>query len=166
MSKHFLLLFLPLILSNVIHMVVVKFDYLPSLKIPLHARLFGKNKTYRGFFVASILNSLFFVGVLRLYGPSTSLDFIFGALIGFTYMAFELPNSYFKRRMGIRPGESSQGPLTIIMDKTDSALGVTLTYCLLIHLTVSHFAQLFLSAFIIHSLFSFLLVKVRIKERF
>lgn len=159
MSNHFLLLFLPLILSNIIHMIVVKNDWLQGLKLPLSTKLFGANKTYRGFVVVPVLNSLF-------YGILKQNDFLSGALIGLAYMVFELPNSYIKRKFGIAPGQNSSGPATYIMDKCDSSLGVTLVYSYLNGLSVMNFLILFLTAFFTHVSFSYLLVKIRIKERF
>ncbi len=161
--NHFIHLFIPLIISNSLHMVVVKKDAFSFLKIPLSTPLFGVNKTWRGFFFVIFMNALF-------YSVCTHLSFdqfLIGGMLGFSYMLFELPNSYLKRRAGIMPGEASSRKLfTFVMDKSDSALGVTLCYCLLMRLSTTDFLVLFLSAFSIHTLCSLLLVKVRIKEKF
>lgn len=162
LSNHFLALYIPLIISNVLHMIVVKRDLFPNLKTPLNQKLFGKNKTLRGFLFVTVVTALAFIAI----NGVSSKHLFFGALLGFTYMLFELPNSFAKRRMGIKEGEASSSKMvSFIIDKSDSAFGVSFVYCLLYGLTFFDFIQLFLFAFFIHSFFSFLLLKLSIKEK-
>ena len=49
---------IPLIISNVLHMVLVKKNGLPSLSIPINSIWFGPNKTLRGFVFVTIVNGI------------------------------------------------------------------------------------------------------------
>ncbi|MBC8145714.1 MAG: hypothetical protein H7X80_09010, partial [bacterium] len=90
MLYHINRLILPLIISNIIHMVVIKKGWLPSLAVPISTPLFGANKTWRGFIVLPILNG-FMTAMLSLGDPFAS-SLLLGAALGFVYMLFELPN--------------------------------------------------------------------------
>jgi CDP-diacylglycerol--serine O-phosphatidyltransferase len=48
---------------------------------------------------------------------------------------FELPNSFLKRRMGAEPGETPRrlGPLFVVLDQSDSAMGVAVMCYLVLH---------------------------------
>lgn len=93
-----------------------------------------------------------------------------GAAYGLFYMVFELPNSWIKRRLGIAPGEQSLRYKWIftLMDKTDSALGVSLIF----GFTVAHQFNLqlagvfFICAALLHFMVSGLLVISKIKKSF
>jgi CDP-diacylglycerol--serine O-phosphatidyltransferase len=133
-----LTLILPLLVGGVLHMLVVRFDWLRMLKIPLHERSMGANKTWRGIVVMPILTVL---GVMlaRLLDQHWQLELLthaqtwsLGLALGLGYVIPELPNSWMKRRMGIRPGESSSRYpwLFGFIDQTDSAFGCLLVYAL------------------------------------
>ena len=51
---------IPLIISNILHMIVVKKKWLSILNYPINDGWFGKNKTYLGFFVLPLLNALLY----------------------------------------------------------------------------------------------------------
>lgn len=169
MVKHLLILFLPLILSNTIHMVVVKLDLFSVLKTPLSRVAFGKNKTFRGFLIVPFLNGilvLFFSQLLQLSNPL--LQFFAGFLIGLVYLLAELPNSFLKRKLGIPAGGSSESNkiLFSLLDKCDSTIGVNLAYFFLYSISLSEMFALFLLSLFVHSFFSWLLVKLSIKKSF
>lgn len=166
MLHHLKILLFPLIFSNIIHMVLVKYDVLPFLKIPVSTRLFGQNKTWRGFILLAFLNGVitpFFAQDI----PAVEAFFL-GAALGLAYMVSELPNSFFKRKMGIGPGESpSKNKLFFsLLDKTDSAFGTTLAYFLIRDIPLAEAAELFLIGSAAHILFSFFLVSLKIKKSF
>lgn len=167
MQEHILTLYLPLIISNILHMFVVKHDYLRFLKIPLSIKAFGKNKTYRGFVFVTLLNGFILYICTKVFQIElTTNAFFFGLVLGLTYILFELPNSFLKRRLGIAPGEKSKKfkLLFIFLDRCDSAFGVSLVYSLLAHIEFSEFIMLFALAFAFHFFFSFLLYQLGIKE--
>ncbi len=119
-------------------MLVVRFDHFSFLKIPIHLQALGANKTWRGLIVMPLLT------VLGMW-PAEVLDGIWntgllvghsmlalGLALGLGYVISELPNSYVKRRMGIKPGETSDRYpwLFSFLDQTDSAVGCIIVYAL------------------------------------
>jgi hypothetical protein len=162
-------LYIPLIISNIVHMVIVKANYLSVLRKPINTKLFGANKTYRGLLVICILNALLQLGLNSfLYQTWAFADFGLGMVLGLAYILSELPNSFVKRRMGIPAGgKAHQGKLLfMIMDKSDSALGVSLTFVLIKNLAIFEFFKLFFIAFILHTFISVIFVRARLKESF
>ncbi|MBL7715797.1 MAG: hypothetical protein JNL01_10050 [Bdellovibrionales bacterium] len=170
MSKHFILTYLPLLLTNVLHMWMVKWDWLSPLKIPVNERLFGKNKTWRGIFLVAILNLLFFSAVALAFGYWNELSPeapVLGLSLGLAYSLSELPNSFLKRRLGIAPGQKSGPGLSwsVFSDRADSALGVCWVYCWMMNLDVTTGAILFFPALLVHLFFSAVLVALKVKEQ-
>jgi hypothetical protein len=159
---NFLHLFLPLVISNILHMAVVKYNLFSWIKIPVNVWAFGRNKTYRGFVVIPLFNSCFHY----LLNGKTSQALLHGALYGLAYTICELPNSFIKRRMKINSGERSEkhGTLQFIMDKTDSALGVAFMNVLLCGGTFELFLVTFLLASGIHMSLSLVIYKIGLKE--
>ena len=192
---HFILIIgglIPLIVSNVLHMVLVKKNGLTSLCIPLNSTLFGPNKTLRGFLFVPFVNGILYLvvnwpGGWLLSGLSPEyylqqeinigdINFLnlllmqasIGAVYGLFYMLFELPNSWIKRRMGIASGESSTRFrwFFTLLDKTDSAIGVSLFFGFLNDFNIEMMLQFFLCASSLHFGISGLLVLSKIKKSF
>lgn len=183
---------IPLIVSNVLHMVLVKKNGLSSLCIPLNSTLFGPNKTLRGFLFVPFVNGILYLvvnwpGGWLLSGLSSEyylqqeinigdINFLnlllmqvsIGAVYGLFYMLFELPNSWIKRRMGIASGESSTRFrwFFTLLDKTDSAIGVSLFFGFLNDFNIEMMLQFFLCASSLHFGISGLLVLSKIKKSF
>ena len=183
---------IPLIVSNVLHMVLVKKNGLSSLCIPLNSTLFGPNKTLRGFLFVPFVNGILYLvvnwpGGWLLSGLSPEyylqqeinigdINFLnllllqasIGAVYGLFYMLFELPNSWIKRRMGIASGESSTRFrwFFTLLDKTDSAIGVSLFFGFLNDFNIEMMLQFFLCASSLHFGISGLLVLSKIKKSF
>jgi len=89
--------------------------------------LFGKNKTYRGFFFGTLLGILIFYIQVRLYSFAqeyTFFDytkvnwFLIGFLLSFGALLGDLIESFFKRRVGIESGKE-----WIPFDQIDWILG-------------------------------------------
>ena len=123
---NFYVSFLPVIFAGILNMVVVKLPILKFLKKPMDnnivlkdgKRLFGENKTWKGCFsmiLLSILvtimwglickgslflqeNNLFYIN----YENTIIYNVLIGLLLGLIYIVFELPNSFIKRRIGIK----------------------------------------------------------------
>ena len=144
---------LPVILGGITHVIAIKKNILPSLtrlrldgglKLRGHD-LFGANKTVRGA-VVMVVATLFWTGVLDGLQAQLSLDddlryvsidqlgtIGLGLLLGGTYIAGELPNSFVKRQLNIQPGESASGPLRglfWLVDQVDSAVAILAVLCL------------------------------------
>ena len=100
-------------------------------------RVFGANKTLRGFVVMVPATSLIFVLLARLVGDPAAAGLWplsaggyarLGALAGLGFMAGELPNSFVKRQLGIGPGESAHrrwlAAIQFLFDRIDSGTGM------------------------------------------
>jgi len=119
-------------------MTPVFFRKVKFLDIPISKKLFGKNKTYRGFFfgiIASILIVLFqkIVYQFSFFQSISFLDYssvnilLLGFLLGFGALFGDLVKSFFKRRLNIEPGKSFP-----IFDQIDFVLGIVVfTYWML-----------------------------------
>jgi len=166
--RHSAVVILPLIVSNSIHMVVVKRNLFPLAASPLWSRGFGKNKTWRGLLFVPVSNALVLTLIAPLIPSGVEMPAILGFALGLAYMVFELPNSFVKRRLGLAPGEN-QGKYKVafsIVDKMDSAVGVVLAYLLLGHATWQIALWLLLIASMAHVGVSALLVTLKIKSAF
>lgn len=148
-----LLIILPVVLAGVSNMVYMKLRVHERLRVPMDggrrwkdgARLFGDNKTWKGFLGMIAFTALWlglFETLADAFGPVARIapfpfeswhfpwsGWLFGAWWGFGYVLFELPNSFVKRRMGIAPGENAsgvRGALFTTLDQADSVIGCTL----------------------------------------
>lgn len=166
--QHICIVLVPLIFSNVLHMIVIKKDAFQWLKHPISKKLFGTNKTWRGFVFVSFINAFLLYSINFVFDLKLVDAFFVGFILGFAYMLFELPNSFMKRKLGIQSGAqaNSNKILFSLLDKMDSALGVNLIYFLLGHITYQNAILLFMCSSIIHILISQLLVKLNIKKSF
>ena len=140
------------ILAGIVNSIFCKVNILNSLKIPIDLnknfidskRIFGDNKTWKGFLGYIILNILFSI-IFGFIWKISNLEYlnyfyinhentfiyniIIGFLLGFFYALFELPNSFIKRRLDIKPGKTQSGPqkvFFIILDQADSIFGMAL----------------------------------------
>ncbi|MFK7923626.1 MAG: hypothetical protein AB8H47_16835 [Bacteroidia bacterium] len=165
MHAYFGFILLAMILSNIGHILLVKKNAFPNLAVPIASSLFGTNKTWRGFIVLICLNA-FASWTLNLgFGYFGDIEALWiGGLLGFAYMISELPNSWLKRRQGIQSGQTPGW--FVILDKTDSSFGVSLTSAILFDLSLWQTLVLFLLGSATHVFFSWVLVKVGIKKRF
>ncbi len=129
---------IPAIIGGSLHMLAVSKNWMSFLKIPVSEKLFGSNKTIRGFVLMmlfSVIGALILHGIIKLWSPDNlTVDilampfWLLGIVQGFGYALFELPNSFMKRRLGIQPGESPKRfkVLFVLMDQLDSGIGVAL----------------------------------------
>jgi hypothetical protein len=170
----FLLVFVPVLGSFVLHTPVLRHDLFPTLRRPLDGgatfrgrRLFGDNKTWRGLLAMWLGVLLAALLLSRLPGYWTRLPLEiqqagalrFGALLGLGTVLAELPNSFLKRQLDIPPGSRRlSGPtvLLVILDQGDFVLGIWLT---LAPIWVMSPAQALLAFLVVagaHQLFNFL----------
>lgn len=168
---HIFLFFIPLILGNVFHMIIVKFNCFSEIAYPISYKMFGKNKTYRGIIVLPILTGLFALLLSYGFGPfqsSLSDDAFVGFGLGLSYILSELPNSYMKRRLGIANGDQSEKYkyLQYFTDKADSILGVLVFYFIAVGVSFNTVLILFGISMCLHIGMSQLLVLLKIKKTF
>ena len=108
-------------------------------------RLFGANKTWKGFFgmivwgaLAQLLWGLLLKSIPNLeklhlvyafYENTVLFNLVLGALLGLAYVLFELPNSFTKRPLEIREGKTAENGwkwIFIWIDQIDSLIGCIL----------------------------------------
>ena len=168
-----LLLLIPLIFSGVLHMAVVTGDLLKFLKIPINEKTFGKNKTYRGFFVMPILTipgvylSQILENTLSLnIGFAEENMIILGILLGIFYCLFELPNSYYKRKKGIAPGKMAKEDALkhAIIDQADSGFGLIIIYYLMLKVHIYHLILFLFLGTVVHLVLNYLLFKIGLRK--
>ena len=155
-------------------MIIVKKDILSYLKKPIHQRWFGSNKTWRGFFVMPLAT---WPGVIlaqsceRVLDLSTPLflthsSFVLAVVLGFAYCLAELPNSYLKRRLGIKEGQTSEKnkALFIILDQADSATGCLIAYKLVLSISWPVFWATIIIGMGIHFVINLLLYFLKLRK--
>ena len=144
-------------------------------------RLFGDNKRVCGFMVlppaagvtfmilGGVLNLLPEVVVQGLWPLSPWQYAGLGLLCGLAFMLAELPNSFFKRQLGIAPGQSPERsllrPLTLIVDRYDSVLGVLLVASVLVPVPAATWFWVLVLGPLIHAVFSLVMHTLGIKAR-
>ena len=165
---HVLIVLVPLILASILHMLAVKEDWLKVSRIPIWRAGFGENKTWRGIIFVPSANALCLLFISSIFQLHLAHPFLLGHILGLSYLLFELPNSFLKRKAGIKAGghHSDHKYLFYLLDKTDSSFGVTLTYFLVAGITLKMALALFLINSTAHAVIAFVLVKLRIKATF
>ena len=169
-----MLLALPLVFGGILHMIVVKMDILSYFKKPIHHRWFGANKTWRGFLIMPLAT---WPGVVAAQNLELLLDlsspllilhssFILAVVLGFAYCLAELPNSFLKRRLGIKEGTTSERHkiFFIILDQADSAFGCLIAYKLLLPISWPVFWGTIFIGTAIHLFFNVLLYSLKIRK--
>jgi CDP-2,3-bis-(O-geranylgeranyl)-sn-glycerol synthase len=106
-------------------------------------RVFGANKTIRGFVVMVPAAALAFALVAALIGNPAGAGLwplsipgyaLLGACAGLGFMAGELPNSFVKRQLDVGPGDRARSPvnaaLQFLIDRIDSGVGMLIAVSL------------------------------------
>ena len=151
---------MPVILAGIANMIFCKSSLLDSVNQPIDAgrllgdgrRLFGANKTWKGFWgmvvwglLAQLIWSFFLARqpdleklhlIYAHYPNKLATNFPLGILLGLAYVVFEFPNSYLKRRLDISPGKTAKDAWKypfILLDQIDSLIGILLV----LHLYIS-----------------------------
>jgi hypothetical protein len=126
----------PVVVAAIAHLVVLRFKWLDSLRIPLDAgaswrgrRVFGDNKTVRGAVVmigisilVAMLQRAFRLPSLEYFDYSQANMPLIGMLLGLGFVLGELPNSFVKRQLGVSPGAHG-GVWHTLADQLDSVVG-------------------------------------------
>lgn len=166
--KHCLVIGVPLIISNVLHMVLVKKKALSSLAIPIARSWFGENKTWRGFVFMTITNAVILFLCDWAFNFEVENPVLLGAVFGLLYLVFELPNSYVKRKIGIGAGDTHKRYKYFFwwLDKSDSTAGLSFTYFLMGRVSITDAVLIYLILCLTHIVTSIILVSVKIKKSF
>ncbi|HVF40752.1 MAG TPA: CDP-archaeol synthase [Gemmatimonadaceae bacterium] len=159
-----------------------------SLQIPVDGglhfrgrRLFGANKTVRGFVVMPPAAAISFcsLGMLldatsaelrdSLWPVSNSALTLLGACAGLGFMLGELPNSFVKRQLGIPPGQPAKGSIATLLsfaaDRLDSILGMLIAISIVAPTPWMTWVYVIVLGPGIHLCFSVLLYRLGVKVR-
>ena len=141
-------------------------------------RLFGENKTRRGFVVMVPASAASFALLALLAGHPATLGLwplsipgyaLAGAIAGFGFMAGELPNSLVKRQLDIPPGGVARGRLAsashFALDRVDSGIGMLLALSLLVTVPWRTVAVVLLVGPFLHWTFSVVMFRLGLKPR-
>lgn len=139
-------------------------------------RIFGDNKTLRGFLVMVPASALAFAALGGTAPPSMGLWPLsplayaaLGALAGFGFMAGELPNSFVKRQLDIGPGSvrssTRAAALQFAIDRLDSGIGMLLVVSLAVPTPWLTWGIVLVAGPAIHWSFSVLMFRLGLKAR-
>lgn len=178
------------IIAGVINSAFCKSKLFPTLQKPIdckknfvdNKRIFGDHKTWKGFLGYIILNVILsvIIGLIYKLTNISHLSFayqfhentipfnaLFGFLTGLAWALFELPNSFIKRRIGIKPGKNPEGwkrIFFIIFDQADSIFGICLVLCLFYPMSAGlYFFYVFVGS-ATHIIFNMLLYFVGLRK--
>ena len=180
----------PAILAGIINSLWCKSSFLSKLKVPIDfnknfidkKRIFGDNKTWKGFFGYIVLN----IFVQLLWGIICNIldinhtdyfyvnhnntiiyNLLIGFLLGLSYALFELPNSFIKRRIDIEPGKPPKGfkkVLFIFLDQADSVFGVCLVVAMFYKMSVAFYFIYVIVGAITHLVINVLLYLLKVRK--
>jgi CDP-archaeol synthase len=166
----------PVIVSGLVHLVVMKRDLLPGLRVlPIDG-----GATFRGRrAVVTIVTVAVSAWVLaRLDACCLGLPMLvpfaedhplrWGLLLGAGYIVGELPNSFAKRQLGISPGASGSGlPGRVfwVVDQLDSLAGMLLFIWPVWHPPLRLLLPLIAIMLIVHPLAAWVMVLFGLKKR-
>ena len=143
-------------------------------------RLFGVNKTIKGFVVMVPATALSFGALAAALGLSSERSLGLwavgpvayvglGLLAGLGFMAGELPNSFIKRQLGVAPGQAAEGVgagwLFALLDRVDSVIGLLLALSLAVPVPGATWIYLLLIGPVLHAMFSLLVFRLGGKAR-
>jgi CDP-2,3-bis-(O-geranylgeranyl)-sn-glycerol synthase len=171
-------LLLPLLGGAALHGLCMKYGWLGFLAKPIDGGrtfrgrpIFGHSKTWRGpVCVAAgaaavwglqqgLLHRVDALAALELVDSASLAGWWFGAAAGAAAELAELPNSFVKRRLGIAPGKTARGPLSVLFylwDQLDLLLGYWLVLALGVPVTPLRVAVSVLVVVAIHPLLTLL----------
>ncbi len=191
-ALHLFYFLLPVICAGVCNMIYVKLPTVRRWNAPMDhgrlaadgKRLLGDHKTWQGFFGMIVLTALwmtYFVHLARRHDWAHNLAVVDyrawrfplqallnGAVWGFGYVLFELPNSYIKRRIGIPPGKNARGApgiLFLFLDQADSVVGCLVTMLVFFRPTWQQALGIFILGTGVHYLVNLLLYVAGLKRQ-
>ncbi len=144
-------------------------------------RVFGDNKTVRGFVVmvpAAAASFAAFHALVSRVAPQVAADLwrldtagyaALGAWAGLGFMLGELPNSFVKRQFDVAPGMAPPSragtALVFVVDRVDSIIGMLVAISLVVPTPWMTWAYVLLIGPGIHLAFSALLYRIGVKAR-
>ncbi|NQV08990.1 CDP-archaeol synthase [Candidatus Woesearchaeota archaeon] len=153
------------------HKLFPKFNHPADFNLKLGGkRIFGAHKTLRGLLAGTIIGILVAYLQKMLYSTAffssiSIIDYssvnilLLGFLMGFGAIAGDMIESFFKRRLNIKPGQKF-----IPFDQTDWILGMIIFTSFVYVYTLSTVVFLIITAFVLHILFRFLGYHLKISK--
>lgn len=164
-----ILFFLPAGISNMSPVLASRVPGLKDWKTPLDfgksyrgKRIFGTNKTLRGLVVGTIMGGLTAVIVSKLNANTvvTIAPFWAGVLLGFGALAGDALESFAKRQIGIKPGDS-----WFPFDQTDYIIGALLAILPFVALPSWVIGTVFIVYFGLHLLVAYIAFRLGLKSK-
>ncbi|MCD6109318.1 CDP-2,3-bis-(O-geranylgeranyl)-sn-glycerol synthase [bacterium] len=112
--------FLPAYVANAMPVIISGLKIFPSLAKPINKKLFGKNKTYRGF-ITGITGAMLISPIQNLLGFSYDNLILLAFLLGLGALLGDLIKSFIKRKIGKKSGRSWP-----VFDQIDYVIGALL----------------------------------------
>lgn len=152
--------FLPAAVANMVPILAAKWEILRFLDRPIDLgksyrgiRIFGDHKTFRGF-VSGTICAIVIVWLQKLVSDDISAHtidyssigvFPLGFLMGLGALSGDAIKSFFKRRVGIKPGES-----WVPFDQIDFVIGASVFTYFLFPLALSQYVLAIVVFFLLH----------------
>ena len=181
---------MPTIMAGIFNMIWCKMSFLKALSVPMDGgrkladgkRIFGDNKTWKGFLGYIVLNLLMTciwgwlcaMWNIELYNffyinheNILANNILIGILMGLAYSLFELPNSFIKRRLDIVPGKTSSGTkkyFFIVLDQADSVIGCVLAISLFYNMNLLMILGYILLGTLTHIILNMLLYSMKLRK--
>lgn len=182
---------MPVIFAGSLNMAFVKSNLLKKLYVPIDKdlclndskRLFGDNKTWKGFIgmiISGIITTVLWGIICKNIPYLESRNFLYvnndnniffnifvGALFGLAYVICELPNSFLKRRLDIVPGKTGKGlvgKFFIVLDQIDSLIGCVFVLNLFYNMSILFCVSYVFLGGITHYFINILLYKLGLRK--
>lgn len=119
--------------------------------------------TWPGVILAQKLETLFDLNAPLL---TTEPAWLLGLLLGLGYCLAELPNSFIKRRLGVKEGQTSDRFkwFFVVLDQADSAFGCMLAYRILLPISWTTIVLTIVFGTVIHLVINVSLYKAGIRK--
>ena len=165
-------LMLPAYFANMAPIMVRKIDIfafpIDNNKKINNTPLLGKNKTFRGFIFGTIFGIIvaylqFLLSDLGFFKSISFFDyqswFLFGLLMGFGALTGDLIKSFFKRRLGFKPGAKF-----VPFDQTDFVVGALVFILPVFEVTLKIFIVSLILSFILHVIVNHIAFYLKIRN--
>ena len=163
---------LPAYFANMAPIMVRKIDIfafpIDNNKKINNTPLLGKNKTFRGFIFGTIFGIIvaylqFLLSDLGFFKSISFFDyqswFLFGLLMGFGALTGDLIKSFFKRRLGFKPGAKF-----VPFDQTDFVVGALVFILPVFEVTLKIFIVSLILSFILHVIVNHIAFYLKIRN--
>jgi len=154
----YIAIFILLDIVWIIHIFIIKKKYFSFLNKAIFEKLFWKNKTWRWLFIMSLFSWILW---------SLYFDFYFAFLLWLFWILWELPNSFIKRRLWIKPWSYNKWVWVLfqyIFDTLDSIIAILIFLNFIYGISFLSNLLLLLAWFINHSLIDYFCYKIWIKK--